>query len=387
MKRLRIAIITTDGREMLKRYEEPAPIFGTAPQALLDGFSAISDIDVHVISCVQKPVRSERLIASNITFHPLHVPKMGWMRSGYLGCARAVRACLKEVQPEIVHGQGTERDCAVSAVRSGFRNVLTLHGSMAEMARKFPPKFFSFGWWAPHFESYALRRTEGVFCNSSFTEQLVKGHARRTWRVPNPLRKELVAPVMEGAPSALPTILNVGVIGTNKRQLEILRIGRRLHTKGLKFKMRFVGQADPNDPYSCEFLQEIEAAKVDGYASFEGLKQDVNELISCMDQSDLLVHFPVVETFGLVVAEALVRGLDLISCRVGGISDIAAGIGSIRILDPDDLRGLEEAISKWIHHPSRGTPQARQSMLARYHPESVAQTHIEIYRALLKSAR
>lgn len=387
MKRLRVAIITTDGREMLRRYEAPGPIFGTAPRALLDGLSEIPDVDIHVLSCVQKPVRSQRDPAPNITLHSLHVPKRGWMRTAYLGCARAVRARLREIQPDIVHGQGTERDCAVSAVRSGFRNVLTLHGSMAEMARKFSPKPFSFGWWAPFFEAYAVRRTEGVFCNSTFTEQLMKREARRTWKVPNALRKEFVAPVTQRAPNPLPTLLNVGVICTNKRQLEILRICRRLHGKGLKFMMRFVGQADPHDPCAREFLREIALANSSGYASFEGLKQEVTDLIACMDQSDLLVHFPLVETFGLVVAEALARGLDLISCKVGGISDVTAGIGSIRMLEPGDLAGLEDAISKWILRPGRGGSDARQSMLARYHPKAVAESHVDIYRDVLSRPR
>ena len=47
-------------------------------------------------------------------------PKIGWLRTLYQGCVRATRRKLREIQPDIVHGQGTERDCAIGAVLSGF---------------------------------------------------------------------------------------------------------------------------------------------------------------------------------------------------------------------------------------------------------------------------
>ena len=63
------------------------------------------------------------------------VPKIGWMRTLFQGCVRATRKKIREIQPDIVHGQGTEADCAMSAVFSGFPNVLTLHGNMRAVAR------------------------------------------------------------------------------------------------------------------------------------------------------------------------------------------------------------------------------------------------------------
>ena len=57
------------------------------------------------------------------------------------GCARCIRVasarCGKscsEIRPDIVHGQGTERDSALGAIFSGFPNVLTIHGNMRAVA-------------------------------------------------------------------------------------------------------------------------------------------------------------------------------------------------------------------------------------------------------------
>ena len=103
---MKVAILTTDNREPYREYHKSIPWFGTAPEALLQGFAEFPEAEVHVISCTQKPmVSSPEKIADNIWFHSLHVPKMGWMRTLYQGCVRATKKKLKEIQPDIVHGQ------------------------------------------------------------------------------------------------------------------------------------------------------------------------------------------------------------------------------------------------------------------------------------------
>ena len=123
----KITILTSDKRDHDRNYTNPVPEFGTAPAALLQGFAQLSQVEVHVVSCVQQPVISPERIAPNIFYHSLLVPKLGWLRTGYQGCIRAARCKLRQIQPDIVHGQGTERDCALSAVFSGFPNVVLIN--------------------------------------------------------------------------------------------------------------------------------------------------------------------------------------------------------------------------------------------------------------------
>jgi hypothetical protein len=169
---MRLALLTTDSREHFKDYSNPEPYFGTAPEALLEGFKFLpSDIEVHVVCCLQDtPTSSPDRLAPNIHYHPLAVPKNGWLRSGYQGCIRAVRRRLREISPDIVHGQGTERDCAVSAVLSGFPNVLTIHGNMRLIAEFFRARPLSFYWLAARLEKFFLRRTAGVVAISTYTQ-------------------------------------------------------------------------------------------------------------------------------------------------------------------------------------------------------------------------
>ena len=177
---MKIAILTTDSREHYKDYKNSVPYFGAAPEALLQGFAMMPEIEIHVISCVQQlPPSSPEKLADNIWYHALHVPKIGWMRTLYQGCIRATRKKLREIQPDIVHGQGTERDCAVGAAFSGFPNVITIHGNMRVIARVNRERAFSFIWLAARLEGFTLPRTDGVVCITNHTRDAVADLAKR----------------------------------------------------------------------------------------------------------------------------------------------------------------------------------------------------------------
>jgi len=191
---MKVAFLTTDNREHYKDYSTPRPHFGTAPEAVLQGLARMADLELHIVSCIRCEANAPKQLGANVYFHSLHVPKYGWIRTGYQGCIRAVRRKLREIQPDIVHGQGTELDSAIDAVFSGFPNVVTVHGIMSEIARVFKSPVGSFTWLAARLENFTLKRTAGVFCNSEHTERLVRPRARRTWRVPNAVREQFFAP-------------------------------------------------------------------------------------------------------------------------------------------------------------------------------------------------
>ena len=380
--RVRIALLATDDRELLKDYKKAVPEFGAAPEALMQGFALMPDVEVHVVSCTRAPMDSPAKLAPNIFFHSLCVPKIGWMRTAYQGCIRAVRRKLREIRPDIVHGQGTELDCALNAAFSGFPNVVTIHGNMAELARQFRARIGSFGWLAGRLETFTLKRTNGVFCNSAYTEQLVQPRARRTWRVPNPVRDHFFAPPPEPTLTRKCVLMNVGLIDVRKRQLELLDVARELRQQGLDFEFQFVGDACRNTGYVAAFLEKIKPMEREGFARCVGLKTS-SELVQLFDRSSGMVHFSPAESFGLAVAEGLARDLKLFAARVGGVPDITAGVPGAELFGMDDWQGLTSAIADWIQ---RGFPRARGAskiMRARYHPEIIARRHVEIYREMM----
>jgi glycosyltransferase involved in cell wall biosynthesis len=384
---MKIAILTTDNRENFREYTKPAPYFGTAPEALLQGFAGLPGVEVHIISCTQRPMQCPEKLAGNIWFHSLLVAKIGWLRTGYQGCIRAVRRKLREIQPDIVHGQGTERDCAISAVLSGFPNVLTIHGNMAELARLFKVPIGSYDWLAARLENFVLPRTAGVFCNSAYTESLVRPRARQGWRVPNALREAFFLKALPAGNKFRGILLHVGVVCENKQQLKMLEVARSLHRRKLDFEMHFIGPANTRDAYVRNFLNQVRAVEeTEGYARYLGNKS-VEELIGCFDRASALVHTPVCEAFGLVVAEALARNLKLFGMRVGGVTDIAEGVPDAELFAENDWAGLTDAMARWIQQGHPRLSGAATVMQKRYRPEIITRRHVEIYREVLSAAR
>ncbi len=378
---MRIVQLTTDSREHYGDYKNPQPYFGAAPTALFQGFATLPEVEVHVISCLQQPAPSPEKIAPNIFFHGLHVPKLGWMRTLYSGCIRAVRKKIHELSPDLVHGQGTERDCAISAARCGFPNVVTIHGNMKAIGQIYGQRFGNFYWLAEKLENAALKKTGGVFCNSAYTESLVAPRARRTWRVPNALRAEFFAPLPAHTRSGVPIILNVGVVEARKQQLKILAAARRLHERGLKFELHFIGKNSDTD-YGREFSRALAAAERAGFARHHGLRS-TTEIIAAMDGADALVHFPTEEAFGLVTAEALARNLKFFGAAVGGSVEIADGADGAELLPAGDFAALEKGLARWLLAGAPRPQNAAAAMRGRYHPAVVARRHLEIYREVL----
>lgn len=381
---MKIALLTTDNRQHYRDYTQPVPYFGTAPEALLEGFAGLAEAEVHVISCLRQAVVSPAKIRENIYYHSAIVPKSGWMMTAYMGCSRAARHIIRRINPDIVHGQGTERDCALNAVRSGFPNVLTIHGNMAELARLFRVRTGSFHWLVARLEDRTLRRTAGVFCNSEYTENLVRGRASRIWRVPNALRERFFSQAKKERRTDRPILLNIGEVCPRKRQVELLNVAADLQRQGHQFELRFVGHCEPLNAYGREFMETLQPLAQQGVASFVGLKP-VNELIAILDQAAALVHFPSEEAFGLVVAEALTRGVKLFGSRVGGIVDIARGVADAELLEPEDWSGLKSRLGAWLKAGAPSSVQGVDLMKSRYHPRVIATRHLEIYREVLNA--
>ena len=380
---MRIIILTTDNREAHKDYDNPQPHFGPAPVALLEGFALLPEAEVHVVSCIRRPVAAPEKIAPNMFYHRVVVPKLGWMRTLYLGCILPVRKKIRQIRPDIVHGQGTERDCAISAVFSGFPNVMTIHGNMKAIAQVYRARIGSFHWLAARLENVALRRTAGVFCNSAYTERLVAPRTRRTWRVANALRMEFFAANPARPAPALPVILNIGVAEPRKQQVELLAVARRLHERGCRFEMQFAGPLAGTTAYHAAFARKLARTQSAGYARHIGNLPPA-QLVAAMDAASALVHFPIEEAFGLVVAEALTRNLKFFGAATGGIVDIAQNVEGAELIEAQNFNGLEEAIANWIKAGAPRPKDAATVMRQRYHPEIIARRHLEIYREVLR---
>jgi glycosyltransferase involved in cell wall biosynthesis len=379
---MRVAILTTDNREHFRNYDRPAPYFGTAPSALLQGLSMIPETEVHVVSCTRRPIAAPEKLAANIFFHSLVVPPIGWMKTFFQGCVRATRKKIAELRPDIVHGQGTESDCSMNAVFSGRRNVLTLHGNMRRIAKLNGAPAFSYNWLAARLEGFVLPRCEGVVCISEHTRRAVQGLAPRTWLVPNAVDESFFAVHGDPGASDIPTGLCVGTICPLKNQNALIRALDPL-AGNLRFRIVFAGEVAPGG-YGEEFrglLRDRPWCQHVGFLSRDQLKTNL--------ASAAFVVLPTLEdNCPMVVLEGMAVGLPVMASSVGGIPDLIESGKSGILCDPSQPESFREAAGKLLTDRAWARQlavAAKAEAARRFHPRIIAAKHLEIYQQVLSS--
>ncbi len=384
MKPLKVAILTSDKRDHDRDYANPVPGFGTAPAALLQGFAQLPDVEVHVVSCTQQPLAAPARLAPNIFYHSLLVPKIGWLRTFYQGCVRAVRRKLREIQPDIVHGQGTERDCALSAVLSGFPNVLTLHGNMRLVATVNRARPLSFLWLAARLERFTLPRTGGVVCISRYTQDAVKDLVPQTWVLPNAVDASFFAGQPAPARAEPPVVLCVGAVCFRKNQNDFIRALDPV-AKQKSFKVVFLGQVD-GGAYGAEFRELLKTRPWCEPVPFSS-RERVKEFF----QAATLVALPTREdNCPMVVLEAMAAGVPVLASQVGGVPDLITPEQTGLFCDPTRPETFAAGVARLLEDRAlaqRLAAAARVEARRRFHPQAVAQRHLEIYQEVLGARR
>lgn len=380
---MKIAILTTDSREHFRDYDNPAPYFGTAPEALLQGFAQLGGTEVHVVSCTQQPLRSPEKIADNIWYHSLHVPKSGWMRTLYQGCVRATKKKLREIQPDIVHGQGTERDCALNAVFSGFPNVLTIHGNMRLVAKIERARPFSFWWNAARLETFTVPRSRGVVCITRYTRDAVAELAKKTWVVPNAVDASFFDVSPEINPEHPPIILCIGYICQRKNQNAFIRALDPLAAEK-KLRLVFLGGASPAETYGREFFELIAARPWCEHVGFVSRA----ELKTRLRSATLLALPSLEDNCPMAVLEAAATSVPVVAANVGGVPDLIEDGKNGLLFDPQNAAEMLAATGKILSQPEFARAlalAANRRAKERFHPLVVARRHLEIYREVLNT--
>lgn len=378
---MHLALITTDNREDRRDFSPERPWFGTAVQALLDGFAGLQgELEVHVISCTRAHLTTPLQLAPNITFHSVHVPGWAWLKTAYLGNILAVRRLLRELQPDLVHGQGTERDCALCAVFSGFPNLITIHGNMRRLARLAGARPWSFAGLTAILESLAIRLTGGVVCISSHTRDAVAGLATRTFLIPNAVSEEFFDPRPPQAP-AQPVILLVGDILPLKNQLAFLQAIAPLHRE-FQFSVKLLGKCDPTLEYAAqliEFAGHHPWCKLAGFVSRADLRAE-------MHHATVLALPSLEENLPMVILEAMATGLPVAASKVGGIADLIRHGETGMLFEPQSPQSIRNSVLDLLAHPAerlRLASNARLDALNRFQPTIIGRSHLDAYRNLI----
>jgi glycosyltransferase involved in cell wall biosynthesis len=141
---------------------------------------------------------------------------------------------------------------------------------------------------------------------------------------------------------------------------------------GLRWRCLCVGSLE-RDPIFVERLRRrVLAGGMDDRVRFAG-PQTGAELAGSYSAADVLVLPSRAETYGMVVAEALARGLPVVASDVGGVPEaLGHGADNVRpglLVPPDDAAALGDALRAWLEDTGM---RRRLRRAARERRESLA---------------
>ena len=375
---MKICQIIADERDVWRKYDFRQPYFGPAPTALLEGFKAFPEIEVHVISCSRASSLVPDKLADNIFYHQVSVSG-GYRRSLFIEPIRQVRGMIRDIRPDLVHGQGNEDYQGLCAVFSGHPNCITIHGNMREVAKKLGYRPFPHMTIAALFETLALLKTDAVFCNSVYTEQCVGLLNKHKPRVFNAVRPQFFD--QKWISKGRQTMLCIGHIIPYKNQLGLIDALDGL-TENQKFNLVFAGNCRPENDYGRRFLDAVSRR---GWCEYAG-RLEMNELQAMLCRSAGVIHPTLEESFGLAVAESQAAGVPVAASAVGGIPDLIEHGKTGLLFNPHDPEDVRQKVTQLLNRDSseKLARNARAFAEAEYRPEVIARKHIEFYNEFLR---
>jgi glycosyltransferase involved in cell wall biosynthesis len=147
-------------------------------------------------------------------------------------------------------------------------------------------------------------------------------------------------------------LLCVGAVGFEKGHDILLEALESIST--LAWRCSCVGSLDRDPAFVAGLRRRSPAAGLGEQVSFPGPRTGA-DLDRIYASADLLVHASRAETYGLVVTEALARGLPVIATEVGGLAEaLGGGADGTRpglLVAPGDPVALAGALSAWLGDP------------------------------------
>ena len=222
----------------------------------------------------------------------------------------------------------------------------------------------------------AARSAQRVICPSQYTaDDLCSrwGVAGERVRV---IPDAAALPLGDGEPPPGPYLVAVGDLRAKKNLVALVRAWLSLRRGGeIAHRLVLVGTDSGSGP-GLRAMAAGEPLELPGYVSDA-------ELDALIRGAELLVHPSLYEGFGLVVLEAMARGIPVLAARATSLPE--AGGEAAAYFDPQDPDGLTQALRGLLNDPARREQLARDGLAraAEFSWERTARETVGVYRELL----
>ncbi len=227
--------------------------------------------------------------------------------------------------------------------------VVTIHDLAFEV---FPDDFSKrTGWKYRTFTKRAARSAQRVICVSGYTaEDVVRRYGVDEARV-RVIPNAPSLPIGDAAmPNDGPYLLAVGDLRPKKNLMRLVHAFRLLRGEGLAHRLVLAGVDSGLEAARVREAADGEPVRLTGYLSDARLD-------ALMRGADALVHPSLYEGFGLVLVEAMARGVPVVASRATALPE--TGGDAAEYFDPLDVGDIASAIRRVVGDRGRRDELAR----------------------------
>jgi len=343
----------------------------------------LPDTDVHIVTNVPGAAESRRQEYAGLTVH--YVP--GQASLGNLTLHRRDRrnlaAAARALQPDIVHGHGTDVRAAAS-LDTGLPGVVTVHGILyKEVLLGRGPRALLRRRVMADLERKVLRQARDIVVIARYVEDAVAHLTRaRFHRLANPVdRRYFDLPTSDDGR----TILSVATVQPRKGQHVLVEAFARIRAAFPDARLRLLGKVVFAD-YGERVRRAIADHGLQDAVTLEGFQPDaVLERAFCECAAFTLGS--VEESSPVSIAEAMTLGKPVVATRVGGVPDLVSHGMTGYVVDHGDVAATAEAFARILGDDAhrRQLGQAGRERAHRdFHPEAIARKTRELYARIIE---
>ncbi len=136
-------------------------------------------------------------------------------------------------------------------------------------------------------------------------------------------------------------------------------------------------------PMEEKLRQRISAAGLDAVVQLAGFRDDLEEILSCLD---LLVHPATMEGLGVSLLQAASAGVPIVASRAGGIPEVVHDGENGVLVPPGNVRALGEAIEALLANPQRRQTlgsHGRSLMAREFSIDAMVDGNLKVYEEVL----
>jgi len=362
------------------------------------------DMELHVVTESVKVKKNITVVKNNIYFHivrsgsavpftKFHYPSFMPVDKLFLYYLNSLRltAELRSIRPDIIHAHGTEFSYAISAVRSGFKTLISVQGLINLIFKDSGRVFFKL---SRYLERAALRQGKYFIPKSNFVKNYVKelNPSAFFFDIENIIGEAYFH--AEAAPIKDPQIIFVGSLQRSKgiedllnafamvRSGNLVVIGAATETE-LRNRWitlsKYFGKGTPT--YSEHLATMVRDLQIAGRVQFRN-KQPSSVIADELSKSKVLVLPSYMENKPNVIMEALVVGIPVVAYNVGGIPDLIQDGYNGYLVEPGHIKELAGRIETIINDTvlfEKLSHNAKSSVANKFEAATVAKKTYEAY--------